>query len=365
LAQEVNQDMITTFDIDHFKSARNVHLDCRRINLFIGEPNTGKSNILEALGFLSWCAHGGELRDYVRMDKTQDLFYDGLVERNTWSLKFHANIPPVPRGEYEILHAAAGDPAFTEPRPIIGGVSANYANGQYHFGKYSQKSPDSGELSLFLSLDSRGRTNTNPRQQDFDFIKFYRFKTLDHAPHSQLGPLLPPDGRNVAALIFASKDLRQLAADFFSPYNLKLVIKPHESKLEIQKESDGIVVSFPYRLSSDTLQRVVFYTLAIETNKQSTLVFEEPEAHAFPYFTKHLGERIALDENKNQYFIATHNPYLLSAVVEKAPADDVAVFVTYYRDYETRVKLLDKESLSRLFEADPFLGIEQFIEEGA
>jgi hypothetical protein len=110
---------------------------------------------------------------------------------------------------------------------------------------------------------------------------------------------------------------------------------------------------------------MVFYTVAIESNKDSTLVFEEPEAHAFPYFTKHLDERIALDENKNQYFIATHNPYLLSAVVEKAPVADVAVFATYYRDYETRLKLLDQAALSRLFESDPFLGIDQFVEEEA
>ena len=57
--------MITTLDIKGFKSVKSIRLDCRRINLLIGEPNTGKSNILEALGFLSWWAHGGELRDFV------------------------------------------------------------------------------------------------------------------------------------------------------------------------------------------------------------------------------------------------------------------------------------------------------------
>ena len=51
--------MITTFDIKGFKSVKAIHLDCKRINLFIGEPNTGKSNILEALGFLSFCGRGG------------------------------------------------------------------------------------------------------------------------------------------------------------------------------------------------------------------------------------------------------------------------------------------------------------------
>ncbi len=49
------------------------------------EPKT--VNILEALGFLSYCGHGGELRDFVRLEKTQDLFYDGLVEKGAWELQ--------------------------------------------------------------------------------------------------------------------------------------------------------------------------------------------------------------------------------------------------------------------------------------
>ena len=46
--------MITTLNIERFKSIRTLELSCRRVNVFIGEPNTGKSNILEALGLLSW-----------------------------------------------------------------------------------------------------------------------------------------------------------------------------------------------------------------------------------------------------------------------------------------------------------------------
>ena len=96
------------------------------------------------------------------------------------------------------------------------------------------------------------------------------------------------------------------------------------------------------------------------SNKEAVLVFEEPEAHAFPYYTKHLGEQLALDET-NQYFIATHNPYLLSAVVEKANKNEVGVFITYLENHETKVKLLTGDELGRLLDADPFLSIESFI----
>jgi predicted ATPase len=110
---------------------------------------------------------------------------------------------------------------------------------------------------------------------------------------------------------------------------------------------------------------MVFYAVAIESNRDSVLVFEEPESHAFPYYTKHLGERIAMDENKNQYFIATHNPYLLAALVEKSPKGDLAVFATYYREFETKVKLLTPEDIQRLYEGDPFLGVEHLLEDEA
>lgn len=44
-------------------------------------------------------------------------------------------------------------------------------------------------------------------------------------------------------------------------------------------------------------EEIIFYLVTIETNKYSVIVFEEPKAHAFPYYTKFLAERAALDKN--------------------------------------------------------------------
>ena len=46
--------MIEKLSVKNFKSIKDLSIDCKRINLFIGEPNTGKSNILESLGLGSW-----------------------------------------------------------------------------------------------------------------------------------------------------------------------------------------------------------------------------------------------------------------------------------------------------------------------
>jgi AAA15 family ATPase/GTPase len=72
--------MIKKLSIKNFKSVKELEIDCSRINLFIGEPNSGKSNILESLGLLSWCGYLNEhIDEYIRLSGIQNLFYDDLT----------------------------------------------------------------------------------------------------------------------------------------------------------------------------------------------------------------------------------------------------------------------------------------------
>ena len=72
--------MIRNLEIENFKSIKHLKLDCRRINLFIGEPNTGKSNILETLGILSF-GYGG-IGGFVRFENMSNLFCDENLDDN-------------------------------------------------------------------------------------------------------------------------------------------------------------------------------------------------------------------------------------------------------------------------------------------
>ena len=49
--------MFDHLEIRNFKSVEHVELSCRRVNVLIGKPNTGKSNILESLGLISYVGH--------------------------------------------------------------------------------------------------------------------------------------------------------------------------------------------------------------------------------------------------------------------------------------------------------------------
>ena len=163
-----------------------------------------------------------------------------------------------------------------------------------------------------------------------------------------------------------NKELREIANNIISNFGFKLTVKPRENKLEIQRElEEGVVISFPYTLISDTIQRIIFYSAVTHTNKNSIIAMEEPEAHAFPYYTKYLAELIALDKNKNQYFITTHNPYFLRSLIEKSPKNDVVVFITYYEDYQTKVIEFSGDKLEKIFEydVDVFFKIDELLEE--
>jgi predicted ATP-dependent endonuclease of OLD family len=310
--------MIRLLKINNFKSIKGLEINPHRINLFIGEPNTGKSNLLEALGLLSWCGLANvPLGSFVRFQLTQHLFYDGLTDE-----------------------------------PIS--LSIIFEKNEFHF----RTDPGGSDLA---KTDYHGRVSLQrPLIPQASGIRFYRYRDLEKFESNEISSLIPPDGLNLFSVVYGSKVLREHMTEFFRPYGLTLVMRPHEKAFELQKQQDGVVTSIPYSLASATLRRIVFYTVAMASNKDCVLVFEEPEAHAFPYYTKYLGERIALDPS-NQYFIATHNPYLLGAIVDKAKKDDVAVFAVYFEDYQTKVKQLSDAELSTLMDADPFLSLQSLI----
>jgi hypothetical protein len=316
--------MIKTLTINNFKSIRSLSLDCKRVNLFIGEPNTGKSNILEAFALFNYFNSSSisGLKDYVRFEHLHNLFYDGIIDE------------PI-------------DINFNND----GQISIKFTNSNYNVFLNNKNTP-------ICTMNSHG-VSENRNIGNSRNILFYRYKKNASITKDLPGQLETPDGSNLFMAAYSNKENREMIASLFKPYGLKPVFKPNEKIIEIQKQQDDIAFSYPYSMMSETMLRIIFYMLAIRSNKDATLVFEEPEAHAFPYYTKHLGEVIAADTS-NQYFIATHNPYLLNAVIEKAKIEDVNVVAVYYEDYQTKIKQLSEADIADLLEQDPFLAIDHF-----
>jgi len=101
-------EMIKNLQINNYKSISQLNLTCSRINVFVGEPNVGKSNILEALD-LSYLSsliltnnsieeknkeNGSSLnkiniKEFFRVNSVADLFHLGdltkLISINTFN----------------------------------------------------------------------------------------------------------------------------------------------------------------------------------------------------------------------------------------------------------------------------------------
>ena len=359
--------MFDQLEIRNFKSVEHLELSCRRVNVLIGEPDTGKSNILEALGLISYVAHSNpkiDLREFVRCDDTSNLFYDGDLGR-----------------KLEIILDTVGSGGGNQDaQPPLGTrihLQVSFSNGRFEGSiaaeerliQLTDRGPTLGQNTIgeHSIVGDYQSLNIGPRlgsSASMTSCKFYRFAPTSTFPERGGSFLLPPSGANLLALLLQNRDLRVDANRPFLSRGLRLGLRPQENKIEVLKDFDDVIVSHPYHLASDTFQRLVFYMAALHTNSDSFLIFEEPEAHAFPYYTKYLAERIALDERGNQFFISTHNPYFLLPILEKTQSDDIAVFITYYDNNRTQIRQMSPDDLERISDdIDVFSNIQMFLED--
>jgi AAA15 family ATPase/GTPase len=325
--------MIKQLEISNFKSVKQLKQDVKRINVFIGNPNSGKSNILEALGLISYTQFGllgSQLTDFVRYNRTTNLFYDDSIEQPIL-VKLDSLSLEIEFASNQFRGKVYMEPP--EPQRVLANLSGNFNQLALNSYSYSEQDPS---------------------------VKYYKFSVLDTFNRSESAFLLPPSGSNLMALLLTKSSLKTIANDIFLQYGLRLSVKPHENTIEIVKDSQGVFYTYPYKVMSDTLQRVIFHLAAILSNKNSILVFEEPESHTFPFYTKHIAEIIA-DDTKNQYFIATHNPYFLEPIVERTPKEDLNVIVTYFEDFQTKTRILERNELDNLMTTDIFSNFDMYI----
>lgn len=329
--------MIKNLQINNFKSIKKLEMNCKKVNLIIGKPNTGKSNILESLSLISHINYGN-LREFVRFEDLSNLFYNENLENNVL-ISFNDSLLLIQfyhdSEKFNLIYSNGFNPKITENEGKV----------------ISQYNYDGGVVESTLRPDS------------LKIFKSYKFSPLKKFKGKNSDFLRPHSGSNLLTLLKNNKSLLDLVNDVFSLFGFKILFDPRALSIRAVKEYEGMFIALPYFLVSDTLQRMIFYLMAINSNKNSILIFEEPEAHAFPFYTKMLAENIALDENNNQYFLTTHNPYLFNSILQKTPQNELAIFIAYMEGYETKIKQLNIEEIKDIakFQTDVFFNIDQFL----
>lgn len=324
--------MITRLSVRNFKSIKTLDISCKRVNVLMGEPNVGKSNILESLGLLCGLAHG-DIGRYVRFRTVSNLFFDDIV-------KDPIDISIIRKGEKERTRLQLG----------------------LHENGFQGTLVDGNGTDVVLSATDYKKLRELVNVSRLKFIKAYHYRSMDTFPDVNPDYLVPPDGPNLFSVLRSHPKLNALVASMLGRYGLELVLRDQEHSIEVQRRVGNLIVSHPLSSVSDTLRRMVFHWAVVKSNKGATIVLEEPESNSFPFYTQQLAETIGLDRS-NQFLISTHNPYFLLSLIEKTPRKDIAVLLTHLEGHTTIVKVASSKLLSEMLnlEHDPFLGLRNII----
>lgn len=318
---------LKSISIRNFKSLKSVDLnDCRRINVLIGRPNVGKSNILEALA----------LFDVPYMVGTSDRSLKNLVRTENVADIFHNGMSATP------VEVQAGDESLSVSRSSGNGLNVAVNNTTYAF-------------SSSLNLTTKKELNQFPDILTYFFPKQFR------AESSNCNFLLPPSGANLMQTVIGLSDLKANLGDIFHGYGLKMVFDSATQQIRAMRENGTEIFLVPFTSLADSLQHLIFYKAAIESNHGKVICFEEPEAHTFPPYISSVVNDV-LDSTDNQFFITTHSPYILSSLLEKA-GEDLAVFVVDINNNATVVHRLTDAQLQEAYDngIDMFYNIEAYI----
>jgi AAA15 family ATPase/GTPase len=333
------KNLIDHISISNFKSIKNLTLDgLSRVNLFIGKPNVGKSNILEAFGVFSLpylkYNSGKKLNSFIRADYLNELFFDGNTENQ---IVIQNNL-----GEFCLLN---------EFKRI--------ENDSISTTGLKFKIQD---VNAILSIEKDLTVSILGNDIDKNPFKYYSFRTSQKQKRVKLSGLLPPFGTNLMETIESIPSLKKDMTQLFAEYNLNLVFDRASQELKVMKEPTGKEIFLvPYSSIADTLQRVIFYKTAIASNQNSILIFEEPEAHAFPPYIVHITREI-VEAKTNQFIISTHSPYILDYFLENA-MDELSIFMVDYKNGETVANKLSKEDIEDIqrYGIDLFTNYETFL----
>lgn len=348
---------IDNIEIKNFKSIRHQKIEgCKRINVFVGPPNVGKSNILEALGIFSVDENTANFSDLVRMGRSTTLFFNGIIENPIQIILnkyFRAKLNITKGGVFASIQEDRLDSDFEKLDEVIKNAS------------FVDKSDTQDKLIIRASFfineeknqvanfegDSELRNYASPLNDKVvskysikNSILKYEFKKDVEYNSKSSWSLSHPFGENIFEIISTKQELINSIIDIFEGYGLKFLYDTEIQEYKILKIIGNKIFTIPYSLTADTLQRLIFFKAAISSNKNAILIFEEPEANCYEPYIMEITNAIKNDSNSNQFFIVTHSQYVVDELLrDEETRNNTNIYLVGADKEETKIKLLKPE----------------------
>lgn len=305
----------------------------RQINVLIGRPNTGKTNILDAVKLFALPQltdrFDVDLKEALRAQTPQELFLikDSVIQYASVSSNRAECLL-----QYSELEGLRAQLAFdTAPGEFI-----------YLFDAFFKATPHKA-------------TGVNTVVRPYHYV--------EHGTYSRTGEdeLAVPYGNNLSTLLKERPELQKPISKIFQGTGATVYFDKHDPKISLSNGDTSPATELHFASLSASIQRLCFYLSAIQSNREKLLVFDDLDVHIFPVVLAPLVAQM-FDNPSNQYLFSTHAYYILIDLLEY-DAENVAIFNVYNEENETKIyRLTDEDLRAILYNGfDPFINNEAFM----
>ncbi|MEZ4827847.1 MAG: AAA family ATPase [Bacteroidia bacterium] len=324
--------MIELIEIKGYKSVKNLRLELRPINIFIGSNGAGKSNFISFFRLIQ-SIYNQQLRRFVLEEGVDNLLHFGRKVTKKLEGKIIFSSDQKYNNAYKFALAQTKEGGLFLEREGSG-YMVSYDDDVRGY-KYYDNLPE----SIIQESDATRDTylkNYLSGLQIFHFHDTTETSPLRKGCEQEDNQYLKSDGRNLPAILFLIKELHPKTytrivktIQSVAPYFQDFILQPSKSKgkqtyieLRWKEKSDAESNFSAYQLSDGTLRFIALTTLLLQPDPPPVIIIDEPELGLHPQAITKLAGMIQVASEESQVIVATQSVNLVDCF---KPEDIIAV----------------------------------------
>lgn len=326
--------------IEHFKNIPHADLTLKPINIVIGKPGTGKTNLMEAIAMLG-----------LRYLYPTPAYWQRMV-RFSQPLDWFPNLKST-----KVIKAEVSKGVLA--RTLTVRYNEETREGMlelYLFDKF-----DDQRTSLFVSKFEGNKFTISPRtlleNDELCPIRPYCFDSSIGTNKRLFADtyLEPPFGKNLSQLVEPNTELGNLFENHLKSAGYRPIIEAGSGKIKLARVYDleHFYGTIPFEGISESWQRYFFFFAGLVSNQKAFLLFDNPASGLHAQHIELLAEQLA-ENDQNQYLISTHHPLLIKAILRHCGTGVVNIIVMRQNNsdqYDSYPQSIPEEEINRWLES--------------